>query len=126
MQKMQAEARGQQPLFEQLDAELREAALVSERMLRVRGEHDAELERYRRRAGGLQERWQAVFAQIDLRLSELEHLRRQMRSYRGSYDALMLWAADAKQRQEAIQAVPIGNGGALREQLCQEQVRRPL
>ncbi|XP_048849517.1 plectin-like isoform X7 [Brienomyrus brachyistius] len=121
LKKMQTEAQEQQPLFDQLDAELREATLVSEHMSRVHSEHDAELERYRQQACTLQDRWQAVFAQIDLRLNELEHLDRQMRSYRGSYDALMLWAADAKRRQEAIQAVPIGNSEALREQLSQEQ-----
>jgi hypothetical protein len=40
-----------------------------------------------------------------------------MRSYRESYDWLIRWLNDAKQRQEKIQAVPIGDSEALKQQL---------
>ncbi|CAB1345703.1 unnamed protein product [Coregonus sp. 'balchen'] len=75
--------------------------------LKVHSEHDAELEHYRQVVAVLEERWQAAFAQIDLRQCELDLVGRQMSSYRESYDWLIRWLSDAKQRQEKIQAVPI-------------------
>lgn len=119
---MRDEAEGDQAAFDQLQQELEKAKAVNDRMTWVHSERDAELEHYRQAVSGLQERWQAVFAQIDLRQRELDLLGRQMRSYRESYDWLIRWIADAKQRQEKIQAVPIGDSKALKEQLAQEKV----
>lgn len=91
-------------------------------MSRVHGERDGELDHYRQLVGGLLERWRALFAQMDLRLRELDLLGRRMRSFRESYDWLIRWLGEARQRQEKIQSVPIGDGGALREQLAEEKV----
>uniref|UniRef100_A0A673IQH2 Plectin b n=1 Tax=Sinocyclocheilus rhinocerous TaxID=307959 RepID=A0A673IQH2_9TELE len=82
---------------------------------------DAELDHYRQLLGSLQDRWRTVFAQIDLRQRELEQLGRQLGYYRESYDWLIRWIADAKQRQETIQAVPIIDSKMLKEQLAQEK-----
>ncbi|XP_029104012.1 plectin-like isoform X1 [Scleropages formosus] len=121
LQKMRGEAEAQQPLFSHLEDELRKATAVNERMSRVHSERDPELDRHRQLAGSLRERWQAVFTQIDLRRHELEQLGRALRSYRQTYDGLIRWIADARRRQEKIQAVPIGDSKTLREQLEQEK-----
>ena len=119
---MRKNAEGEQPVFDGLEGGLGKAASVSERMSRVHSERDAELEHYRQLHTSLQDRWQAVYAQIDLRLRELEQLGRQLGYYRESYDWLICWIADAKQRQEKIQAVPITDSKTLKEQLAQEKV----
>ena len=119
---MRAEAEGKQPVFDGLEDEVRKATTVSERMSRIHSERDGELDHYRHLLGNLQDRWQAVFAQMDLRQRELQQLGRQLGYYRESYDWLIRWIADAKQRQEKIQAVSISNSKTLKEQLAQEKV----
>lgn len=119
---MRAEAEGEQPVFDSLEEEVKKASAVSDRMSRVHSERDAELDHYRQMMSSLQDRWRAVFTQIDLRQRELEQLGRQLGYYRESYDKLICWIADAKQRQEKIQAVPITNSQILKDQLAQEKV----
>ncbi|KAF6739871.1 Plectin [Oryzias melastigma] len=121
LKKMRAEAEGEQPIFDSLEAEVKKASAVSDKMSRVHSEHDAELDHYRQLMTSLQERWKAVFTQMDLRQRELEQLGRQLGYYRESYDWLIRWIGDAKQRQEKIQAVPITNSKALKDQLAQEK-----
>ncbi|XP_066570676.1 plectin [Amia ocellicauda] len=121
LKKTRSEAEGQQPVFDSLEGELSKAEAVSERMSRVHSERDADLERYRFCISNLLERWQAIFVQVDLRQRELEQLGRQLRYYRDSYDWLINWISDAKKRQEKIQAVPIGDSKALKDQLTQEK-----
>ncbi len=119
---MRAEAEGEQPVFDSLEEELKKASAVSDKMSRVHSERDAELGHYRHLLSSLQDRWKAVFTQIDLRQRELEQLGRQLGYYRESYDWLIRWIGDAKQRQEKIQAVPITDSKTLKEQLAQEKV----
>lgn len=121
-QRLRAQAEGHQPFFNTLETDLSKAKDVNERMVRGHSERDVDLERYRERVQQLLERWQAVLAQSDLRQRELDQLGRQLRYYRESCDALLLWIQDAKQRQEQIQAVPITDSKAVREQLLQEKV----
>ncbi|XP_070691010.1 plectin-like isoform X3 [Pempheris klunzingeri] len=121
LKKMRAEAEGEQPVFDSLDEELKKASAVSDKMSRVHSERDAELDHYRHLQSSLQDRWKAVFTQIDLRQRELEQLGRQLGYYRESYDWLIRWIADAKERQEKIQAVPITDSKTLKEQLAQEK-----
>ncbi|XP_056153839.1 plectin a isoform X2 [Lampris incognitus] len=121
LKKMQGEAEADQKVFDRLQEELKRAMAINDRMTRVHSERDAELEHYRQLVSSLLERWQAVFAQIDLRQRELDLLGRQMHSYRKSYDWLISWLGQAKQQQEKIQAVPIGDSKALKEQLAQEK-----
>ncbi|TKS81708.1 Plectin [Collichthys lucidus] len=121
LKKMRAEAEGEQPVFDSLEEELKKATAVSNKMSRVHSERDAELDHYRQLLSSLQDRWKAVFTQIDLRQRELEQLGRQLGYYRESYDWLIRWIADAKQRQEKIQAVPITDSKTLKEQLAQEK-----
>ncbi|KAJ8000282.1 hypothetical protein DPEC_G00203220 [Dallia pectoralis] len=118
---MRGEAESDQKTFDALQRELTKATAVNEQMTRVHSERDNELEHYRQLVAGLEERWQAVFVQFDLRQRELDFLGRQMRCYRESYDWLIRWLCDAKQRQEKIQAVPIGDSMALKQQLAQEK-----
>lgn len=101
---------------------MRGAQEVGERLQQRHGERDVEVERWRERVTQLLERWQAVLAQTDVRQRELEQLGRQLRYYRESADPLSAWLQDAKRRQEQIQAVPIANCQAAREQLRQEKV----
>lgn len=122
LQKMRAEAEGEQPVFDSLEAELKKATAVSDKMSRVHSERDAELDHYRQLLSSLQDRWKAVFSQVDLRQRELEQLGRQLGYYRESYDWLIRWINDAKQRQEKIQAVTITDSKTLKEQLTQEKV----
>lgn len=119
---MRAEAEGEQPVFDSLEEELKKATAVSNKMSKVHSERDVELDHYRQLLANLQDRWKAVFTQIDLRQRELDQLGRQLGQYRESYDWLIRWIADAKQRQEKIQAVPITDSKALQEQLAQETV----
>uniref|UniRef100_A0A667ZH58 Plectin n=1 Tax=Myripristis murdjan TaxID=586833 RepID=A0A667ZH58_9TELE len=121
LKKLRGEAEADQVVFDRLQDELKRATTVNDKMTRVHSERDAELEHYRQLVSSLLERWQAVFAQIDLRQRELDLLGRQMRSYHESYDWLIRWLGEAKQRQEKIQAVPIGDSKALKEQLAQEK-----
>uniref|UniRef100_A0A8C2CA83 Plectin b n=1 Tax=Cyprinus carpio TaxID=7962 RepID=A0A8C2CA83_CYPCA len=121
LKRMRSEAETQRPVFDDMESELAKATAVSHRMLQVHCERDAELDHYRQLLGSLQDRWRAVFAQIDLRQRELEQLGRQLGYYRESYDWLIRWIADAKQRQEKIQAVPIIDSKTLKEQLAQEK-----
>lgn len=109
-------------MFDRLEAELQDAVAVNERMSRVHSERDAELDHYVQLVASLKERWQAVFAQFKLRQRELDLLGKQMQNYRQSYDWLIQWITDAKQRQENIQATPISDSKALKEQLAQEKV----
>lgn len=119
---MRVEAETQRPVFDDMEGELAKATSVSQHMSRIHTERDAELDHYRQLLGSLQDRWRAVFAQIELRHRELEQLGRQQGYYRESYDWLIRWIADAKQRQEKIQAVPITDSKTLKEQLAQEKV----
>ncbi|XP_051811464.1 plectin a isoform X6 [Acanthochromis polyacanthus] len=121
LKSMQAEAEADQEVFDRLQGELKAASAINDRMTRIHSERDAELEHYRQLVGGLLERWQAVFAQIDLRQRELDLLGRNMNSYRGNYEWLMQWLGEARKRQEKIQAVPIGDSKALKEQLAEEK-----
>lgn len=109
-------------MFDCLEEELKKAKAVSDKMSRVHSERDVELDHYRQLLSGLQERWKAVFAQTDVRQRELEQLGRQLGYYRESYDWLIHWIADAKQRQDKIQAVLITDSKTLNEQLSQEKV----
>uniref|UniRef100_A0A8C6C8D0 Plectin n=2 Tax=Monodon monoceros TaxID=40151 RepID=A0A8C6C8D0_MONMO len=121
LKKLRAQAEAQQPVFDALRDELRGAQEVGERLQQRHGERDVEVERWRERVALLLERWQAVLAQTDVRQRELEQLGRQLRYYRESADPLGAWLQDAKQRQEQIQAVPLANSQAVREQLRQEK-----
>ncbi|XP_047402506.1 plectin isoform X19 [Sciurus carolinensis] len=121
LKKLRAQAEAQQPVFDALRDELRGAQEVGERLQQRHGERDVEVERWRERVTQLLERWQAVLAQTDVRQRELEQLGRQLRYYRESADPLSAWLQDAKRRQEQIQAVPMANSQAVREQLLQEK-----
>nr|XP_033699025.1 plectin isoform X8 [Tursiops truncatus] len=118
---LRAQAEAQQPVFDALRDELRGAQEVGERLQQRHGERDVEVERWRERVALLLERWQAVLAQTDVRQRELEQLGRQLRYYRESADPLGAWLQDAKQRQEQIQAMPLADSQAVREQLRQEK-----
>lgn len=119
---MRNEAEADQAVFDRLQDELKRAATINDKMTRIHSERDAELEHYRQLVGGLLERWQAVFAQINMRQRELDLLQRHMSSYRQRYEWLILWLEEARKRQEKIQAVPIGDSKALKEQLAEEKV----
>ncbi|XP_059195504.1 plectin-like [Centropristis striata] len=121
LKKMRTEAEGEQPVFDSLEEELKKASTVSNKMSRVHSERDVELDHYRQHMSNLQDRWKAVFTQIDIRQRELEQLGRQLGYYRDSYDWLIRWISDAKQRQEKIQAVSITDSKTLKEQLAQEK-----
>ncbi|XP_064443810.1 plectin isoform X18 [Mirounga angustirostris] len=121
LKKLRVQAEAQQPVFDALRDELRGAQEVGERLQRQHGERDVDVERWRERVAPLLERWQAVLAQTDVRQRELQQLGRQLRYYRESADLLDSWLQDAKQRQEQIQAVPLANSQAVREQLRQEK-----
>ncbi|XP_044770635.1 plectin isoform X1 [Neomonachus schauinslandi] len=121
LKKLRVQAEAQQPVFDALRDELRGAQEVGERLQRQHGERDVDVERWRERVAPLLERWQAVLAQTDVRQRELEQLGRQLRYYRESADLLDSWLQDAKQRQQQIQAVPLANSQAVREQLRQEE-----
>lgn len=123
---MRGEAEGEQPTFDSLEAELQKATAVSNKMSRVHSDRDVELDHYRQLLSNLQERWKAVFSQIDLRQRELEQLGRQLRCYRESYDWLIRWIEDAKKRQDVIQAVPIVDSKTLKDHLEQEKANDPL
>ncbi|XP_076006385.1 plectin-like isoform X4 [Genypterus blacodes] len=121
LKKMRAEAEGEQPIFDSLEEEVKKASVVSDKMSRVHNERDNEMDHYRHHLSGLQDRWKAVFTQMELRQRELEQLGRQLGYYRESYDWLIRWIGDAKQRQEKIQAVSITDSKTLKEQLAQEK-----
>uniref|UniRef100_A0A8C2D792 Plectin n=1 Tax=Cyprinus carpio TaxID=7962 RepID=A0A8C2D792_CYPCA len=121
LQKLRTEAEGKQSTFDHLEEGLQRATAVNDRMSQLHSERDIELEHYRQLVGNLKDRWQAVFAQIELRQRELDLLSRQMQAYGQSYDWLIRWIADAKQRQEKLHAVPIGDSKTLQEQLNQEK-----
>ncbi|TSK31514.1 Plectin [Bagarius yarrelli] len=121
LKKLCSEAESDKPVFDRLEAELQDAMTVNERMSRVHSERDAELDHYVQLVASLKERWQAVLAQIKLRQRQLDLLGRQMQNYRQSYDWLIQWISDAKQRQENIQAMPISDSKALKQQLAQEK-----
>ncbi|XP_077404420.1 plectin a isoform X4 [Vanacampus margaritifer] len=121
IKKMQTESEADQAVFDRMQDELKRASAVHDKMTRVHSERDAELEHYRQLVAGTQERWQAVLTQLEVRKQELELLRRHMGAYRDSYDLLMRWLADARQRQGEIQALPVGDGAALKEQLAEEK-----
>ncbi|KAL8181400.1 UNVERIFIED_CONTAM: hypothetical protein K2H54_001018 [Gekko kuhli] len=121
LKRLRKQVEGHQPLFDTLEADLGKANEVNERMVRGHSERDVDLDRYRERVQQLLERWQAILAQIDLRQRELDQLGRQLRYYRESYTWLIQWIRDAKQRQESLQAVPITDSKAVREQLLQEK-----
>lgn len=123
---MHAEAEADQAVFDRLQDELKRATAINDKMARIHGEHDAQLEHYRQLVDSLLERWQTVFAQIDLRQRELNLLGRHMNIYRGSYDWLIRWLREARERQEKIQAVPVGDGKALNDQLTEEKVIKEL
>ncbi|MEQ2235900.1 hypothetical protein ILYODFUR_006899, partial [Ilyodon furcidens] len=115
------EAEADQAVFDRLQDELRRATAISDKMTRIHSERDTEVDHYRQLVSGLLERWQALFTQMDLRLRELDLLGRRMRSYRESYESLIRWLGEARQRQEKIQSVPIGDGKALGDQLAEEK-----
>uniref|UniRef100_A0A7N6F9T0 Plectin n=1 Tax=Anabas testudineus TaxID=64144 RepID=A0A7N6F9T0_ANATE len=121
LKSMRAEAEADQVVFDRLQDELKAATSINDKMTRIHSERDAELEHYRQLVSSLLERWQAVFAQIDVRQRELNLLGRHMNSYHQSYEWLIRWLEEARERQEKIQAVPIGDSKALKGQLADEK-----
>ncbi|XP_057683654.1 plectin a isoform X4 [Corythoichthys intestinalis] len=121
IKKMQVESEADQAVFDRLQDELKRASGVHDKMTRVHSERDAELDHYRQLVASLQERWQVVLAQLEVRKQELELLRRHMNAYRDSYEWLMRWLGDTKRRQEEVQALPVGDEAALKEQLAEEK-----
>ncbi|XP_026155362.1 plectin a isoform X21 [Mastacembelus armatus] len=121
LKSMRAEAEADQVVFDRLQDELKRATTINDKMSRIHSERDVDLEHYRQLVSSLLERWQAVFAQIELRQRELDLLGRHMNSYRENYEWLIRWLREARQRQEKIQAVPISDSKALKEQLAEEQ-----
>uniref|UniRef100_A0A3B3I6S7 Plectin n=1 Tax=Oryzias latipes TaxID=8090 RepID=A0A3B3I6S7_ORYLA len=121
LKSMRAEAEADQAGMDRLQDELQRATAINDKMMRIHSERDVELEHYRLQVGSLLERWQAVFSQIDLRQRELDFLSSKMKSYRESYEWLTCWLAEARQKQENIQAKPINNSKALKEQLSEEK-----
>ncbi|XP_034091905.1 plectin a isoform X5 [Gymnodraco acuticeps] len=121
LKSMRAEVEADQVIFDRLQDELRKASTINDKMTRIHSERDAELEHYRQLVSSLLERWQVVFAQMDMRQRELNLLGRHMNSYNVSYEWLIHWLGEARKRQEKIQAVPIGGSKALREQLAEEK-----
>lgn len=119
---MHAEAEANQAVFDRLQDDLKRASVINDKMTRIHGEHDAQLEHYRQLVDSLLEHWQAVFAQINLRQRELTLVGRHMNVYRGSYDWLICWLREARERQEKIQAVPVGSGTVLNDQLAEGKV----
>ncbi|KAI4818180.1 hypothetical protein KUCAC02_011539, partial [Chaenocephalus aceratus] len=122
LKSMRAEVEADQVIFDRLQDELRKASTINDKMTRIHSERDAELEHYRQLVSSLLERWQVVFAQMDMRQRELNLLGRHMNSYNVSYEWLIHWLGEARTRQEKIQAVPIGGSKALREQLAEEKI----
>lgn len=123
---MHTEAEADQAVFDRLQDDFKRASVINDKMTRIHGEHDAQLEHYRQLVDSLLERWQAVFAQIDLRQRELNLLGRHMNIYRGSYVWLIRWLREARERQEKIQAVPISDGTVLNNQLAEGKVVKVL
>ncbi|XP_075067621.1 plectin isoform X6 [Mixophyes fleayi] len=121
LKRMRGQVEGHQPLFSGLENDLSKAREVSEKMLRAHSERDADLDRYREKVQLLLERWQAIILQIDVRQRELEQLGKQLRYYRETYEWLIRWILDAKQRQEKIQSVPITDSKTVRTQLLEEK-----
>ncbi|XP_035039090.1 plectin a isoform X2 [Hippoglossus stenolepis] len=121
LKSMRDEAEADQVVFDRLQDELRRASTINDKMTRIHSERDGELEHYRQLVSSLLERWQAVFAQMELRLRELDLLGRHMTSYRRSYEWLIRWLGEARQRQEKVQALPVGDSKALKEQLAEEK-----
>uniref|UniRef100_A0A8C5Q7K6 Plectin n=1 Tax=Leptobrachium leishanense TaxID=445787 RepID=A0A8C5Q7K6_9ANUR len=121
LKRMRGQVEGHQPLFSSLENDLSKARDVSERMLRAHSERDVDLDRYREKVQVLLERWQAILFQIEIRQRELEQLGKQLRYYRESYEWLIKWILEAKQRQEKIQSVPITDSKTVKEQLLQEK-----
>lgn len=122
LQSMRAEAEADQAVFDKLPDEIRRARAINDKMTRIHSERDPELEHYCQLVDRILERWQAVFGQIDLRQRELHLLGRHMNTYRGNYEWLIRWLGEARQRQEKIQAVPIGDSKVLKDQLAEEKV----
>lgn len=123
---MHAEAVADQAVFDRLQNDLKRASVINDKMTRIHGEHDAQMEHYRQMVDSLLERWQAVFAQINVRQQELNLLGRHMSIYRGSYDWLIRWLSEAREKQEKIQAVPVGDGTVLTDQLAEGKVVKVL
>ncbi|XP_043923328.1 plectin isoform X4 [Protopterus annectens] len=121
LKKLRNEVEGDQPLFSKLENELSKAKEVNEKMIRTHNERDLDLDRYRERVSQLLDRWQSIIMQIELRQRELDQLGRQLNYYRDSYDWLIKWVTEAKQRQEQIQHVPLTNSKTVRDQLLQEK-----
>uniref|UniRef100_A0A3Q3K2X3 Plectin n=1 Tax=Monopterus albus TaxID=43700 RepID=A0A3Q3K2X3_MONAL len=121
LKSMRAEAEADQMVFDRLQDELKRATAINDKMTRIHSERDAELEHYRQLVNSLLDRWQAVFAQMDHRLRELGLLGRHMNSYREIYELLIRWLGEVRKKQEKIQAVPITDGKALKEQLAEEK-----
>uniref|UniRef100_A0A4W3GSV8 Plectin-like n=1 Tax=Callorhinchus milii TaxID=7868 RepID=A0A4W3GSV8_CALMI len=123
LKELRAELERQQPQFDTLDTELSKARAVNERMIRSHSERDVDLERFREWVQQLLERWQGVHTQTETRARDLEQLGRQLHYYRDSYQRLMSWIEETKQRQEQLQSRTGGKGNHVSQQLLQQRVR---
>ncbi|MCI4377354.1 hypothetical protein PGIGA_G00202670 [Pangasianodon gigas] len=98
-----------------VEANLRDAMVVN-----MFGVHsNSKCDHYMSFVASLKEGWQAIVGQVELHLQEVDLLGKQLQAYRQSYDWLIQWIADAKQRQEKIQAKPISDNKVLKELLAQ-------
>ncbi|KAB5579292.1 hypothetical protein PHYPO_G00193430 [Pangasianodon hypophthalmus] len=97
-----------------VEANLRDATVVN-----MFGVHsNSKGDHYMSFVASLKEGWQAIDGQVELRLQEVDLLGKQLQAYTQRYDRLIQWIADAKQRQEKIQAKPISDK-VLKELLAQ-------
>ncbi|KAL4666765.1 hypothetical protein H8959_005454 [Pygathrix nigripes] len=107
-------------VFSVLDEEIAKAKAVAEQMSRLTPERNLDLERYQEKGSQLQERWHRVFAQLEIRQSELENIQEVLGDYRACHGTLIKWIEETTAQQEMMKPGQAEDSRVLSEQLSQQ------
>uniref|UniRef100_A0A671PU66 Dystonin n=1 Tax=Sinocyclocheilus anshuiensis TaxID=1608454 RepID=A0A671PU66_9TELE len=109
-------------VFHDLEDELQNARVVSERMFKTHNERDFDLDWHKEKADQLKERWQNIHSQIENRLRDLEGISKSLKYYKDTYNSLDEWSKEMETKQLKAQENQPEDRKALAEFLNQQKV----
>ncbi|XP_032624497.1 desmoplakin isoform X3 [Chelonoidis abingdonii] len=109
LKKMKVDLNQKKSLLNALESELQKVMQIHSQSSQAYVLYDLDLGKYTDKVNQLTDRWHRVEKQIDHRSWDLERQVKQLKTYRDLYQALNKWICDAKRRQDAIEAVKLGD-----------------
>ncbi|XP_078536890.1 microtubule-actin cross-linking factor 1 isoform X2 [Lissotriton helveticus] len=120
LQQWQKEMQEKDAVFTSLQQEVSKVKDVTEQLQRMNHERSPDVERHQEKVAQLQERWNNVHSQVELRQTELESIQNVLKDFRGSHGALISWIEATTSQQEQMKPGKSQDSRVLSEQLSQQ------